>query len=181
MKKASGGDVIPSELSKILKDDAVKVLHLICEQIWKTRQRVTRLQKVSFQSNPKDRQCRRMSKLPQSCTHFTCQQGYAQNPSSKASTIHEPRTSRCASWIQKEQRNQITNQLDHRKGKGIYFFKKRKEIYFCLTTLKSLTMWITTHGKILKGMGITDHPTCLLRTLYEGQEATVRMRHGKMD
>ena len=43
MKKASGGDVIPSELSKILKDDAVKVLHLICEQIWKTRQRVTRL------------------------------------------------------------------------------------------------------------------------------------------
>ena len=43
INKASGGDIIPSELSKILKDDAVKVLHLIRKQILKTRQRVTRL------------------------------------------------------------------------------------------------------------------------------------------
>ena len=35
---ASGGDVIPAELLKILKDDAVKVLHSICQQIWKTQQ-----------------------------------------------------------------------------------------------------------------------------------------------
>ena len=35
---ARGGDVIPAELLKILKDDAVKVLHLICQQIWKTQQ-----------------------------------------------------------------------------------------------------------------------------------------------
>ena len=38
MNKASGGDRIPAELFQILKDDAVKVLHSICEQIWKTRQ-----------------------------------------------------------------------------------------------------------------------------------------------
>ena len=38
MKKASGGDGIPAELFQILKDDAVKVLHSICQQIWKTQQ-----------------------------------------------------------------------------------------------------------------------------------------------
>ena len=36
--KASGGDGIPAELFKILKDDAIKVLHSICQQIWKTQQ-----------------------------------------------------------------------------------------------------------------------------------------------
>ena len=36
--KASGGDGIPAELSQVLKDDAVKVLHSICQQIWKTQQ-----------------------------------------------------------------------------------------------------------------------------------------------
>ena len=38
-KKASGGDGIPVELFQILKDDAVKVLHSICQQIWRTQQR----------------------------------------------------------------------------------------------------------------------------------------------
>ena len=38
MNKASGGDGIPAELSQILKDDGVKVLHTICQQIWKTQQ-----------------------------------------------------------------------------------------------------------------------------------------------
>ena len=38
MNKASGGDGIPAELFQILKDDAVKVLYSICQQIWKTQQ-----------------------------------------------------------------------------------------------------------------------------------------------
>ena len=38
MNKASGGDRIPAELFQILKDDAVKVLHSVCQQIWKTQQ-----------------------------------------------------------------------------------------------------------------------------------------------
>ena len=38
MNKASGGDGIPVELFQILKEDAVKVLHSICQQIWKTQQ-----------------------------------------------------------------------------------------------------------------------------------------------
>ena len=67
--KASGGDGIPVELFQILKDDAVKVLHSICQQIWKV---ATGLEKVSFHSNPKERQCQRMLKLPHNCTHLTC-------------------------------------------------------------------------------------------------------------
>ena len=38
MNKASGGDGTPAELFRVLKDDAVKVLHSICQQIWKTQQ-----------------------------------------------------------------------------------------------------------------------------------------------
>ena len=55
--KASGGDGIPVELFQILKDDAVKVLHSICQQIWKTQQWPQAWEKVSFHSNPKERQC----------------------------------------------------------------------------------------------------------------------------
>ena len=70
--KASGGDRIPVELFQILKDGAVKVLHSICQQILENSAVVTRLEKVSFHSNPKERQCQRMLKLPHSCTHLTC-------------------------------------------------------------------------------------------------------------
>ena len=51
--KASGGDVIPVELFQILKDDTMKVLHSICQEIWKTAV-ATGLEKVSFHSNPKE-------------------------------------------------------------------------------------------------------------------------------
>ena len=70
--KASEGDGIPVELFQILKDDAVKVLHSICQQIWKTQQWPTGLEKVSFHSNPKERQLQRMLKLLHNCTHLTC-------------------------------------------------------------------------------------------------------------
>ena len=69
--KASGGDGIPVELFQILKDDAVKVLHLICQQIWKIAV-ATGLEKVSFHSSSKERQCQRMLELPHNCTHLTC-------------------------------------------------------------------------------------------------------------
>ena len=68
--KASGGDGISVELFQILKDDAVKVLYSIGHQIWKTSQ-CHKTGKVSFHSNPKERQCQRMLKLLHNCTHFT--------------------------------------------------------------------------------------------------------------
>ena len=55
---------------QILKDDAVKVLHSVCQQIWKTQQWPQ--VKVSFHFNPKERQCQRMLKLLHNCTHLTC-------------------------------------------------------------------------------------------------------------
>ena len=66
--KASGGDGIPVELFQILTDDALKVLHSVCQQIWKTQQW---LEKVTFQSSPKERQCQRMFKLLHNCIHLT--------------------------------------------------------------------------------------------------------------
>ena len=54
MNKASGGDGIPVELFQILKDDAIKVLHSICQQIWKTQQWPQDWKRaVSFQSQRK--------------------------------------------------------------------------------------------------------------------------------
>ena len=70
MDKANGGDGILAELLQIIKDDTSKVLHTICQQIWKTAV-ATGLEKVSFHSNPKERQCQRMLKLPYNCTHLT--------------------------------------------------------------------------------------------------------------
>ena len=56
MNKTSGGDGIPGKLFQVLKDDAVKVLHSICQQIWKTAV-ATGLKKVGFYSKPKEGQC----------------------------------------------------------------------------------------------------------------------------
>ena len=66
MKKVSGGDGIPVELFQIPKYDAVIVLH--------SRENsavATGLEKVSFLSNPKERQCQRTLKLLHNCTHLT--------------------------------------------------------------------------------------------------------------
>ena len=73
MNKASEGDGIPVELFQILKDDAVKVLHSICSTLENSAVAIG-LEKVSFHSSSKERQCQRMFKLPYSCVHFTCYQ-----------------------------------------------------------------------------------------------------------
>ena len=85
-------------------------------------------------------------------------------------------------------------QAGFRKGRRIrdqianicWIIKKAREfqktsIFALLTMPKPLTMWITTNWKILKGMGIPDHLTCILRNLYASQEATVRIGHGVTD
>ena len=68
--KASGGDGIPVELSQILKDDAVKVLHSICQQIWKTQQWPQDWKRSVFIPIPNPN-CQRMLKLLHNCTHLT--------------------------------------------------------------------------------------------------------------
>ena len=66
MNKVSGGVGIPVELFQILKDDALNI-----PPNMENSAVATGLEKVSFHSNPKERQCQRMLKLPHNCTHLT--------------------------------------------------------------------------------------------------------------
>ena len=140
----------------------------------------TGLEKVSFHSNPKERQCQRMFKLPHNCTHLTrCDaQSNAQNPPSQASTVCEPWTSRGSSWIRKGRgtRDQIAN-IHWIIEKARQF----RNIFFCFIDYAKPFDCVDHHKlwKILKE--IPDHLTCLLRNLYAGQEATVRIGHGTTD
>ena len=70
--KASGGDGIPGELFEILKDICCESAALNMPEHLENSAVATGLEKVSFHSNPKERQCQRMLKLPHSCTHLTC-------------------------------------------------------------------------------------------------------------
>ena len=69
--KASGGDGIPAELFKILKDDAVKVLHSNVSKFGKLSSD-HRTGKGKFALQSKEGKCHKMFKLPYSCAHFTC-------------------------------------------------------------------------------------------------------------
>ena len=70
MNKASVGDGIPVELFQILKDNAVKVLHSMPANLENSAV-APGLEKVSFHANRKERQCQRMLKLLNNCTHLT--------------------------------------------------------------------------------------------------------------
>ena len=72
MNKRSRGDGTPVKLFQILKVDAVKSVALNMPANLENSAVATGLVKVSFQSNPKERQCQRVFKLPHNCTHFTC-------------------------------------------------------------------------------------------------------------
>ena len=85
--KASGGDGIPVKIFQILKDDAVKVLHSICQQIWKTQQWTQGWKRsvtipVPKKGNPKE--------CSNYCTIACISQSDAQNSPSQASTVPEP-------------------------------------------------------------------------------------------
>ena len=81
-------------------------------------------------------------------------------------------------------------QAGFRKGRGqianiCWIIEKAREfqknIYFCFIDYAKAFVWITTNWQILKGIEIPDHITCLLRSLYTGQEATFRTGHGTTD
>ena len=69
MNKASGGDGILVDLFQILKDTSVKMLQYMPANLQNSAV-VTGLEKVSFHSNPKERQCQRMRKLLHNCSHL---------------------------------------------------------------------------------------------------------------
>ena len=172
--KASGGDGIPVELFQILKDDAVEVLHSICQQIWKTQQWPQDWKKSVFIPIPKKGNAKECSNY-----HPIALISHASKVMLK---ILQARLHHYVNCVQ----------AGFRKGReagdqiAIGSLKKqessRKTSTSALLTMpKPLTVWITTNWKILQEMGIPDHMTCLLRNLYAGQEATVRTGHGTTD
>ena len=70
--KASGSDRIPVELFQILKDDAVKMLHSMCQKIWKTQQWPQDWKRSVFIPVPKKGNAKEYSNSPHNCAHLTC-------------------------------------------------------------------------------------------------------------
>ena len=108
------------------------------------------LKKISFHSNPKERQWQRILKLPHNCAYLTCfEQSNAQNSPSQASAVREPWTFRCWSWINAEE-PEIKFSIYAGSSKKLE--SSRKTFTSALLTMpKPLTVWITTNcGKLFK-------------------------------
>ena len=115
-------DGIPVKLFQILKDDAVEVLHSICQQIWKTQQWPQNWKRSVFSPIPKKGNAKECSHHHTPVLISHARKGMLKSSPSQASTVHEPWTSRCSSWMYKMQRNERSNcqhPLDHRKSKRV--------------------------------------------------------------
>ena len=181
MNKASGGDEIPAELFQLLKDDAVKVLHSICQQIWKTQQWPQDWKRSVFILIPKKGNAKECS------NYHTI--ALISHPSKVMLKILQAR-------LQQYMNCEFPDvQATFRKGRQTRYqianmcgiIKKAREfqknIYFCFIDYAKAFDGVDHNKlwKILKEMGIPDHLTCLLRNLYAGQESTVRTGHGTTD
>ena len=166
MNKAGGGDGIPIELFQILKDEAVKMLHSICQQIWKTQQWPQDWKRSLFIPIPKKRNAKECSNyLTIALISHACK------------VMLKILQARLQQYVNCE----IPDvQAGFRKGRGTrnqianihWIIEKAKAFDF----MDHNKLW-----KILKEIGIPDHLTCLLRNLYAGHEATVRIRHETTD
>ena len=181
MNKAGAGVGTPAELFQILKDDAVKVLHSICQQIWKAQQWPQDQKRSVFIITPK--------------------KGNAKECSNYRTIALISHGSKVMLKILQARLQQYVNcelpdvQAGFRKCRGtrdqianiLWIIEKAREfqknIYFCFIDYAKAFDCVD-HNKLwktLKEMGIPDHLTCLLRNLYAGQEATVRIGHGTTD
>ena len=180
MNKASGSDGILVELFQILKDDAVKVLHSICQQIWKAQQWPQDWKRSVFIPIPK--------------------KGNAKECSNYRTFALISHASKVMLKILQARLQQYVNRelpdvwAGFRKGRGtrdqianICWIIKKQESSRKTSTSALLTMpklLSVDHNKlwkILNEMRMLNHLTCLLRNFYTGQEATVRTRHGTTD
>ena len=181
MNKASGGDGMPVELFQTLKDDVVKVLHSICQPIWKTQQWPQDWKRSVFIPIPK--------------------KGNAKEYSSYCTIALISHTSKVMLKILQARLQQYVNrelpdvQAGFRKANGtrdqisiIHWIIKKvrefhKNIYFCCIDYAKAFDYVD-HNKLLKilqEMRIPDHLTSLLRNLYTGEEGTVKTGRGTTD
>ena len=177
INKASGGDGIPIELFQILKDDAVKVLQSIYQQIWKTQQWLQDWKRSVCIPIPKKGNAKECSNY-----HTIVLISHASKVVLK---ILQARLQQCVN------RELPDDQAGFRKGRGTrnqianirWIIEKprefQKNIYFCFIDYAKAFDCVDHNKlwKILKETGIPDHLTCLLRNLYAGQEATIRTGH----
>ena len=173
--KASGCDEIPVELFQILKDSAVKVLHSICQQIWKTQQWPQDRKRsvfipISKKGNPKE------------CSNYHTIALIAHATKVMLKILQ----ARLQQYVNRELPDV---QAGFRKGRGtrdqianIWWIiekagKFQKNIYFCFIDYAKAFDCVD-HNKLwktLREMGISDHLTYLLRNLYAVQEVTARL------
>ena len=181
MNKARGGDGILVKLFQILKDDAVKVLHSVCQQIWKTQQWPWDWKRSVLIPIPKKGNAKECSNYP-----IIALISHASKVMLK---ILQAR-------LQQYVNHELPDiQVGFRKGRGTrdqvanicWIIEKAREfqknIYFCFIDYAKAFDCVDHNKlwKILREMGIPDHLTCLLRNLYTSQEATVRTGHGTTD
>ena len=177
--KASGGDGIPVELFQILKDDAVKVLHSICQQIWKTQQWPQDWKRSVFIPIPQKGNAKECSRTIAFISHISKVILKILQARVKEYINHEPPDAQASFRKDRGIRDQIANicwiiKKAREFQENIYFsFIDYAKAYDCVDHNQ---LW-----KILKEIGIPDHLTCLLRNLYADQEATVRTGHGTTD
>ena len=179
--KVGGGDLIPAELFQILKDDAVKMLLSMCEQIWKTHWWPQDWKISVFIPIPKEGNAKECSNSPTIVL-----------PSHASKVILKILQARLQQFLNQELPDV---QAGFRKGRETkdqfpdihWIIEKSREFqknsYFCFIDYAE-AFDCADHNKlckILKELGIPDHLTCLLRNLYARQEATVRTGHGTTD
>ena len=162
---ASGGDGIPVELFQILKDDAVKELHSICQQIWKTQQWPQSCKRPVFISIPKKGNAKE-------CSNY-CTIGLISHSSKVMLQFLQAR-------LQQYVNCELPDvQAGFKKGRGTrgqianicWIVEKARECQkntcFCFIDCTKVFVCITTNWKILQEMGISDHLTCLCETCMQ--------------
>ena len=179
--KASGADRIPGELFQILKDDAMKVLHSIRQQIWKTQQWPQDWKRSVFIPIPKKGNAKE-------CSNY-CTVALISHASKVMLKILQAR-------LQQYVNCQLPDvQAGFRKGRGTrdqianipWIIEKAREfqknIYFCLIVYAKAFDCVDHNKlwKILKDMEIPDHLTCLLRNLYADFCIQIRKQQLELD
>ena len=162
MNKASGGDRIPVELFQILKDDAVKVLHSICQHIWKTQQWPQDWKRSVFIPIPKEgnaKECSNYSTIALISHASKVMPQILQARLQQYMNCELPDIQAGFRKGRRKQRSNFQHLLDHRKSKRVP--EKHLLLFYWLRQ----TFECVDHNKLWKTpkeMGIPDHFICLL-------------------
>ena len=179
MNKASGGDGISVKLFQILKDDSVKVLHSICQQIGKTQQcHRTGKGQFSFQSQRKAMPKSAKTTIQFHSSHMSAKEcsKFSQLGSNSMWNVN---LQMCKLDLEKVEEPEI--KFPTSVGSSKKWKSSRNHLLLLYWLCESLCVDHNKLWKTLKEMGILDHLTCLLKNLYVRQEATVRTGHGTTD